>query len=425
LPQIEEFHVPRGSNLPAVAGFNQAVILDEIRRSVDGMSQVELSNSTGLSAQTVSRVSRRLLQQGLIREAGKLIDGPGKPRTILQLEPRGGYAIGVHMDPAIITCVLLDLEGNIVAHSRMRSPLSGEAHETVETIALAVRALISTSHAPEERIIGLGIAAPGPIDAERGAILQPPLVPNWSDFPVREELSSATGFPALIAKDATASAVAERWKNAADPSRDFAFVYYGTGVGLGMVLDNELFLGSSSNVGDIGHIMVSRDGPVCPCGRRGCFGETVRPFRMVEEALELGILARPADHLDFDMVDDLFNRLLAAADHRDPIALRILDEAIKATAVFLVSMFNLLDVDRIVFGGPYWSRVEKRFFAQLPAEIAALNMNALPHPVDLSGTVVGEDVAAVGAACLVLDGTFSPRSSQLFIAQKAIPSLAR
>jgi DNA-binding Lrp family transcriptional regulator len=150
--------VRRGTNLPAVAGFNQTVVLDAIRRSVNGMSRVELVGATGLSAQTVSNVSRRLLNQGVIREAGKQIDGPGKPRTILQIEPRGGYAIGVHMDPAVITCVLLDLEGSVVAHSRMRTPPSGDANETVAKTVLAVEALIATSTVERERVLGLGVA---------------------------------------------------------------------------------------------------------------------------------------------------------------------------------------------------------------------------------------------------------------------------
>jgi CRP-like cAMP-binding protein len=87
--------VRRGTNLLAVGGFNQAVILDRIRRSPQGMSRVELAETTGLSAQTISNVSRRLLESGLIREGEKKNVGPGKPRTILHLDPTGMYAVGV------------------------------------------------------------------------------------------------------------------------------------------------------------------------------------------------------------------------------------------------------------------------------------------------------------------------------------------
>ena len=405
----------RGSNMPAVASFNQSVVVDHIRRALNGMSRIELAGVTGLSPQTISNVTRRLLDQGLVRETGRSIDGPGKPRTMLQLEPRGGYAIGVHMDPAVITCVLLDLEGNLVGRSRMRSPASGGAHDTVHAITGAVDALIEASGVPKSRVLGLGIAAPGPLDSVQGIIMRPPLMPTWNDFPVRDELATATGLPALMAKDATAAAIAERWKNPAESTSNFLFLYYGTGVGLGLVLANEIFVGSSSNAGDIGHLLVASDGPVCSCGRRGCFGEVVRPLRLVERAIQRGLLTSPSDHLDFEAVDDLLSELLVAAERHDPIALEVIGESIQASAVFLVNVANLLDIDRIVFGGPYWSRVQKFYEEQLAERMRHLRMDNLPHPVALVSSVIGEDVAAVGAACLVLDSSLSPRSSQLLI----------
>jgi predicted NBD/HSP70 family sugar kinase len=408
--------VRRGTNLLAVAGYNQTVVLDSIRRSVDGMSRVELAGTTGLSAQTVSNVSRRLLDQGLIREAGTQIDGPGKPRTILQLEPRSGYAIGVHMDPAVVTCVLLDLEGSVVAHSRTRTTLSADAHETVAKTALAVDTLIATSAVSRERVLGLGVAAPGPIDSERGVLVRPPLILNWSNFPVRDSLSAATGLPVLVAKDVTAAAVAERWTNTVAPSRNFAFVYYGTGIGVGLVLNDEVYTGASQNAGDIGHVQVDPDGSLCDiCGRRGCFGESVRPYRLVKLAIELGVLAAPADELDFDSVDDMFTKLTMAADRGDAVAQTLIDRSIRNTATFLTNVANLLDIDRIVFGGPFWARVASRYLEKLPAYLRELTTNNLIHSVKVAGCVVGEDVAAVGAACLVLDETFSPHSSRLLI----------
>jgi predicted NBD/HSP70 family sugar kinase len=405
--------------MPAVAGFNQSVIIDHIRRSSDGMSRVELVGATGLSAQTISNVTRRLLAQGLVRETERRITGPGKPRTMLRLEPTGRYAVGVHMDPALLTSVLLDLEGNPVVRSRTRSPVSGGAHDTVETIAAEVDALIERAEIPRSRVVGLGIAAPGPLDAAEGVIMRPPLMPSWSDFPVRDELAAATGLPALMAKDATAAVVAERWKNPAGSTSDFAFVYYGTGVGLGFVLADEIFLGASSNAGDVGHVLVAPDGPLCTCGRRGCFGEAVRPLRLVEQGIQRGLLSSPSEHLDFETVDDLLTELVTAGVKGDPVALDVIGASIQASAVFLVNLGNLLDIDRIVFGGPYWPRVQRFYEEQLADRMRSLHMDNLPHPVALGSSVIGEDVAAVGAACLVLDSTFSPRSSQLFIAAEA------
>ncbi len=117
--------------------------------------------------------------------------------------------------------------------------------------------------------------------------------------------------------------------------------------------------------------------------------------------------------LDVEVVDTLFTQLTAAADAGDERAAAILDRSIRNTAFYLSNLAALLDIDRVVFGGPSWSRVERSYLEQLPARMAEIDMSILTHPVLLQGTAVGEDVAAVGAACLVLDETFSPRVGRL------------
>ncbi len=116
--------------------FNLTVILDAIRRAPEsGLSRVELAKIVGLSPQTISNISRRLLDQNLIIEAGKEGTGPGKPRTMLRLNASGKYAVGVHLDPAVITCVLLDLVGEVVQHARVKVPFSQAPDEVIGTIA--------------------------------------------------------------------------------------------------------------------------------------------------------------------------------------------------------------------------------------------------------------------------------------------------
>lgn len=410
----------RGANLPAIAAFNETVVLDAVRRSPDGLSRVELAARTGLSAQTVTNVTRRLLQQGLIREAGKQSEGsPGKPRTILRLNPAGAYAVGVHLDPTVIACVLLDLEGSVVAHVHRPSPPDGDAVSTLAAAVDAINEVLATPGVDPERVIGVGVAAPGPIDAERGVVVRPPLIPSWNDFHLRDELTAATGLPSLVAKDVTCAAVAERWSDPAGASRDYAFVYYGTGVGVGLVLGGEVYTGSTDNAGDVGHVLVDPGGTLCACGRRGCYGESVRPYRLVMQGLWAGVLTPPAGttvvaetdlQLDVETVDELFTELASAAEAGDAGAQEIIDRSIRNSAFYLSNLTSLLDLDRIVYGGPSWSRVERRYLDQLPERLAELDTGILTHGIAIASSAIGEDVAAVGAAALILDGTFSPRA---------------
>ena len=408
----------RGTNLPAVGGYNQTVILDLIRRSGDGASRVELAQQTGLSAQTISNISRRLLDSGMVREAGKSIVGPGKPRTILQLSPEGRYAVGVHLDPSVITFVLLGLEGQVVAHSRSRTPSDVRPADVVRRIASAVGALIESSGVPRDRIIGLGIASPGPIDRERGVVLDAPLLVGWKRVLLRDALLEATGLPVLLEKDVTAAAVAELWTTARRDRDNLVFFYYGTGFGVGIALHHEVVRGRSGNAGEAGHILThtppGRDAPACTCGRRGCVGTAIMPVHLVGEAIRAGVLAAPPGPLDAAAVDELFTHLARKAEAEGP-ARQILREAARAASDALVTVLNLLDVDTVVFGGPFWSRVSDVFLADIPRMLAKDPALLRVHPVTVTASSIGEDVAAVGAACLVLDNALSPRPSALLI----------
>ncbi|PJJ71926.1 putative NBD/HSP70 family sugar kinase [Diaminobutyricimonas aerilata] len=405
----------RGTNLPAVGEFNQAVILDRVRRSRDGLSRVELAELTGLSAQTVTNVSRRLIETGLVREAGKRINGPGKPRTILQLEPESRYAIGVHLDPAVITYVVLDLEGTVVAQSRARTPSAARPPRLVESMAQAISSLIAASGVRTEQILGLGIAAPGPIDDALGVVVDPPLLEGWHRVPLRDSLLEALGLPVLLEKDVTAAVAAELWMHDEAGSDDVGFFYYGTGVGFGIAVDHAPVRGSSGNAGDAGHIIVSDEGEVCRCGQRGCLGDLTLPRTVVQDAIARGVIAEPPRALTLPVIDELFGKVTAAAAAGEPEAVALIDELCRRFARGIVTIVNLLDLQRVVFGGPFWDRLAGVALERVARHVADSSALIRLAPISITSSAVGADVAAIGAACLVLDNTFSPRPSTLLI----------
>jgi predicted NBD/HSP70 family sugar kinase len=403
----------RGTNVQALRGFNQTVILDTVRRARDGLSRVEIAQQTGLSPQTVSNVSRRLLDSGVIVEGGQLINGVGKPRTILHLEPSGCFAIGVHIDPAVITYVILDLSGRVIARASRRTPPEESPDRAIDGMRDAIESLIVESAVPRDRILGVGIAAPGPVDLDRGMVLHPPLLEGWQVVALREALAEATGFLVLLEKDVTAAAVAELWMSAGDESDDFMFFYYGTGVGVGLALGHEVVRGSTKNAGDAGHIMVDPDGPVCSsCGRKGCLGDSIMPIRLVDRAIAEGVLGPVPGR---SRADDGLVQLSRLARSGDPRAVLIIERTASRMAAAVVTIANLLDVQRVVFGGPYWTPLAGVLLPRLPELINSSDALETTHGVAVVESAAGDDVAAIGAACLVLDNVLSPRPSALLI----------
>lgn len=399
----------RGANQPRVGDFNQSVVVDAIRRADGGLSRVELSRATGLAPQTVSNICRRLLERGLVAETGKSGGTRGKPRTILQLNPGGRYAVGVHLDPAVITCVLLDLSGAVVADARLTTPPATDPDAVITVIAAAIEQLV----AGVERtlLLGVGIAAPGPVDLDRGTVVDPPNLAGWRRVPLRDAVRDATGLPVLLDKDVTAAAVAEMWAGGPGGTGTFLVLYLGTGLGAGLVLRGEVVRGTSGNAGELGHIVTDPGGASCPCGSRGCVAVTVTPSALVEEAVGRGLL-HPVG-TGTRSVDSAFTLLCTRAAAAPGPERLILERSAERVARAVAVMVNLFDVDRVVLGGPSWTRLAPVYATRIPALLdAAVTARAI-HPVAVVGTTVGENLGAVGAASLVLDAEYSPHPATL------------
>lgn len=404
-----------GANLPAVGGYNQTVILDVIRRAPSGISRVEVAERTGLSAQTASNVCRRLLEAGLIVETGTHSAGVGKPRTIIKLNPRSRFAIGVHLDPSVITVVLLDLAGSVVAHRTIQASESDQPMDAIEDIVQATAGVIEDAGVDQKLVMGVGVAAPGPVDVISGTVLNPPLLAGWRDVPIRDQLAQRLGTSVLLEKDVTAAAVAELWTHTGAERGNMAFFYYGTGVGVGLVVQNEVIRGFSSNAGDVGQLVVAGS----PAAARWRLGDAVMPRNLVIEAIARGVLPRQPRGMRLGMaqVRALFRDLSDLALAGEPTALEIMEAVAADIANGLIAVINLLDVRHIVFGGPFWWAASELLRDRI--ESSVLNSETLvpPHPIAFLDSSVGQDVAAVGAACLVLDDTFSPRPAGLLIRQ--------
>lgn len=397
-----------GSNLPAVGEYNQTLVLDHIRRSPEGLSRVELSARTGLSAQTLSNVTRRLADEGLIAEGGKVISGPGKPRTLLKLVPRSRFAVGVHLDPVVDTVVVVDMAGAVVAHEEIPRAGGDAAGDLVRGVGAAVDGIVARAGVHRDLVLGVGVAAPGPFDPRGGRLLDPPLLPAWHHVNVRDDLGAVTGLPVIVEKDVTAAMVGEMWFDRSEALSDAMFLYYGAGVGLGVAIAGAPVRGRTGNAGGIAHILVDPAGPVCGCGSRGCLGVAIEPRTLLAEA---GFAPSPGG----DSRPDL-DRLVRDAADGVGVAGPVLQRAGERIARAIVIVNNLLDVDEVILGGPVWERLATVLADAVAVRVAADPVSTATRAIAVRRSLLGADVAAVGAACLMLDGVFAARPARMMIA---------
>ncbi|MFE6667806.1 ROK family protein [Streptomyces sp. NPDC057697] len=318
-----------GANLPALRSHNAALVLDLLRvAGVRGISRLELAERTGLTPQAVSKITARLRAEGLVAGAGHRASTGGKPRTVLRLVPEAGYAVGLHLDRDGLAAVLVDLSGTVAGSRTARLDLGAPADEVLAAATDAVAELLTGPDADpdvapdaatavpggsagpgDRRVLGMGVAVPGPLDHRDGVLHRVTGFPQWDGYPLRDALAVRTGLPVVVDKDTNAAALGLALRAAG--GGDFAYLHLGTGLGAGLVLGGALHRGARTGAGEFGHQTLQLDGPVCGCGGRGCI-----------EALCLAAVARGD-----------------AA------------EAARVLGTGAANLVGLLDIDRVVLGG--------------------------------------------------------------------------
>ncbi|MFJ4848639.1 MULTISPECIES: ROK family transcriptional regulator [unclassified Streptomyces] len=395
------------------------MVLDQIQLA-DGISRVEIAQRTGLTPQTVSGIVRRLLDEQIVREDGaSRVAGGGKPRTTLRVNADAGSAVGLVLDPLELTCSVVDLLGRPLVVKRRPTPPGTDPSHVVAAMAELVADVLAKAGVPRDKVLGLGLVTPGPIDQQSGVIVAPPQLAHWTRVPLQQMLGDATGLPVTLDNDATAAAVGERWAGRAKGVANVAYLFFGTGIGGGLILNHQVYRGGSRNAGEFGHSTVLSDGPECYCGNRGCLERLVNPSAIVAEthrrlAARSGTggsaLARLFDQ-DPAQVDHA--AIQRAAGAGDPVATAVVDEAARHVASVAVSIANFIDVDLIILGGQGIQHVESRYVEAVASVLAARPLARHIRVVEVAASALGTDAAVVGSAALVLHAAYSPQLSEL------------
>jgi len=399
--------VNAGTGGPGAARTSSRSAILDVIRAAGTISRVELTRATGLTAATISTVVRRLIDEGLVVEAGRAESTGGKPRMLLQLDPAARYAVGVHLDHAGITYVIANLGGQVVARWRRPGTGADDPRDVVARIAGEIAATVARVGVEPARLLGLGVVSPGPLSTATGMTLAPPVMQHWAEFPLAEALEDAVGLPVLLDNDATAAALGEYWSGGVPTGAVCAALYMGTGIGAGIIVDGTVYRGRSSNAGEIGHVCVDVDGPVCWCGSRGCIEAFAGPGAVVARAAEAGIV------LPGRSVSEDFAALARAAARGEPEPVRLLAESARYLAAAAQVLANVLDLDLVVLTGASFAHAGSLYLPVVQERLTGGFFARATHDVRVTISSHASEAAAVGGAALVLQAELAPRQAGL------------
>jgi glucokinase-like ROK family protein len=386
-----------------VRKMNRSIILEKLRTN-HSISRSGLAVETGLNASTVSNIVNDLLDEQLVREAELLQSEIGRPSRLLELNPKGGCALGVELNVDYLHAILTDFTANILWKKRVSIGPKDSQEKILAHLGTLIQEGLDTEEASELKQLGIGIGVPGLVDYRTGVLR---IAPNlrWYDVPILDILSKRFQLPLFVENEANAAALGEYLFGAALGVENFIFLSAGYGLGGGIVLSGKLFRGSHGYASEVGHVTFDAGGEVCGCGKRGCWETFVGPRaveRRVRRTLRTGADSIMRTMAGGNLERITFDIVLEAAKEGDEVALSALHEIGRYLGIGMANLINIFNPEMIVLGGAL--NLASPFI--LPVVEQTVEANTLiPNKENISivASAHQADATVMGAIALVLD----------------------
>src|SRR5437588_4485140 len=251
-----------------IRNINQSILLNLIRAHAP-ISRPQLATLSGLSQVTVIKITNNLIDRHLILEKEYAESTGGRRAGLLEIHPEGGFAVGLIPQTTSLTAVVLNLNGDLIYSQQWNITFRNNYPQAIDLMAQCVEDLFSKSGIPREKIIGVGLGMSGLIDAEQGCCIDSWLM-KWKNDEISPPLEDRLGIPVFLDNDINCLAIYEKLFGQGQPHHHFLVVAVGRGVGLGIIINGDLFRGAFGGAGEFGHTAVTTEGRLCVCCNFGC-----------------------------------------------------------------------------------------------------------------------------------------------------------
>jgi glucokinase-like ROK family protein len=384
------------------------------------ISRSEVSKITGWSKAKASQEIRNLVEKGYLVEVGEGISEGGRKPRLLRINNQLGYIAGIDIGATSLEVALADVTGLILGQQAEPTDVHLSPESVLGRCSEMLLELIQAQGATADQILGIGVGVPGPVDFARGVLVAPPLMPEWENFPIRDFFKK-TFNSAFVVVDNDVNIMALGEQRAGDGAGidHFIFVKIGTGIGAGIISNGKIHRGSDGSAGDIGHICVDKEGPLCACGNKGCLEAMAAGPAIVSKAVEAarngtspalsqmrasnGGVLRPED-------------VNAACREGDPAALDIIRESGKMIGDVLASLVNFFNPSHIFIGGGI-SNFGNHLLVAIRQAVLQRSLPLATTHLSIKFSRMGSKVGIIGAISLALDYLFVVENNTHFTAK--------
>jgi N-acetylglucosamine repressor len=381
---------------------NSLLVLEIIIRNKN-TSRRDLTKEMGITPAAITKITKKLIERGYLREVGRGETTGGRPPIILELNSNKGYIIGLYYAPSEVSVILMNLHSEIVYSSKVQ--LVSKVKETIleESFKMVEKAI---EHSEGVKILGIGVAMNGLVDYENGISIFSPHY-RWRDFPIKKEIEKRFMIPTVVDNDVRMMALAEREYGGAKDYDNFIMLNVGDGIGSGIVINGEVFRGATFSAGEIGHIKVNENGEnFCSCGKKGCLEAEISTKSIIDrikkdlkEDKEKSILS---EKLESGII---FGDVCESAMRGDFYSLELLRHIGNTLAKGLANVINVINPRLFIINGEI-NKCSEIVFPIIKLGIQKYSMYTSAKDVEFKSSYFDDGGATLGAAAMVFRDVF-------------------
>jgi glucokinase-like ROK family protein len=374
-----------------------------------GPSREALSSKLNFSKTRANAVVAGLIEQGWLDEVGPRASSGGRRAETLQLHRGLGVLLCADLGATSVEVAVLTPDLQVLARHGEAIDVREGPGIVLSRMRTLMRELLARSAIKPRQVIAIGLGVPGPVDFASGQLVEPPLMPQWDSYSIRDDLRADYDAPVWVDNDVNLMALGELWRLKRELA-NFLVIKVGTGIGCGVVCHGEVYRGANGSAGDVGHICVDPDGPRCHCGNLGCV-ETMAAgpaiAREAAEAAQTGRSAMLAERLA--QQGELTPEDVGLASRAgDAAANAIVQGSGTLIGQMLASVVNFFNPSHVFVGGGV-TRIGPLFLAALRQSVYHRSLALSTRHLEILYTPLGDQAGLIGAGVLALQETLRSR----------------
>lgn len=373
------------------------------------ISRAEITSISGWSRAKTSQEINDLVEKGYLVDVGEGISIGGRKRRLLHINDQLGYVVGIDIGATSLEIALANANGSIIARRDERADVRKKPEELLGECRMLMLEMAESNQILPDQILGIGIGVPGPVDFARGVLVAPPLMPDWENYPIRDFFNKTfTSAVVVVDNDVNIMALGEQRSGDAENVDHFLVIKIGTGIGCGIMVNGKIHRGSNGSAGDIGHICVDPEGPICRCGNRGCLEAMAAGPAIAERAAQCAkegrseFLRAILDKNNGTLTPEDVN---AACREGDEAALEIIRASGKMIGYVLAGLVNFFNPSHIFITGGI-SNFGNHLLIAIKREVLRKSLPLATSDLVINFSRTGSDAGVLGAITLALESLF-------------------